>query len=221
MGTDDLFHKRKARSAVSLNRKKARRDPYSKVLIVCEGEKTEPNYFHGLRDYYGLNTANVEVCGDCGSSPISVFNYARQRYREERDLGDAFDKVFCVFDKDSHSSYQEAIVRIKSATPKGVFHAVPSVPCFEYWLLLHYNYLTKPYCPLSGNSPCSQVIKDLKTYLPDYAKGQQGLFNQLIGQLEFAKKMAQRSLDQANQNGTDNPTTLIHELVVFLQNIKN
>lgn len=221
MGTDDLFHKRKARNAKSFSRRKARRDPYKKILIVCEGEKTEPKYFQGLRDYYGLNTANVEVCGDCGSSPNSVVDHARQRFRVERDAGDAFDKVFCVFDKDSHSSYQEAIERIYSLTPKKVFHAVISVPCFEYWILLHYCHTTKPYESLPNNSPCNQVIDDLKAYLPDYSKGTNNLFEKLKGQLEFAKQNAQRSLDQANQDGTDNPTTHVQELVSFLQSIEN
>ena len=40
MGTDDLFRKRKAKNARRLQRRAAKRDPYIKVLIVCEGEKT-------------------------------------------------------------------------------------------------------------------------------------------------------------------------------------
>ena len=45
MGSDDLFHKRKAKQTRDLKRKKDKRAPYDKVLIVCEGGKTEPNYF--------------------------------------------------------------------------------------------------------------------------------------------------------------------------------
>jgi len=51
MGSDDLFHKRKAKNAQQLARRKARRAPYAKVLIVCEGEKTEPLYLNDLKDY--------------------------------------------------------------------------------------------------------------------------------------------------------------------------
>jgi hypothetical protein len=43
MGSEDLFHKRKARSANKLARKKANRASYDRILIVCEGEKTEPH----------------------------------------------------------------------------------------------------------------------------------------------------------------------------------
>jgi hypothetical protein len=61
MGSDDLFHKRKHRQINSLRRRKPQRDPYDMVLIVCEGKKTEPNYFCDLRDDLKLNTANILV----------------------------------------------------------------------------------------------------------------------------------------------------------------
>ena len=85
MGTDNLIHKRKARRAADLRRHKARREPYTKILIVCEGEKTEPHYFHGLKERYGLNSANVEIGGNASSAPSGIYDYARQRYREEKD----------------------------------------------------------------------------------------------------------------------------------------
>lgn len=220
MGTDDLFHKRKAKRAGELARRKARRDPYPKALIVCEGEKTEPNYFNGLKDHYGLNSANVEICGDCGSDPLGIVMHAKQRYREERDAGDPFDRVFCVFDKDSHANYQQAMEQLAGATPIGTFSAVTSVPCFEYWLLLHFKYTTKPYFGLPGNSSCAQVIADLKGYLPDYEKGQKEVFALLAAQLEMAKHQAVRALKEAQVNHTDNPSTHVHELVDYLQRVK-
>ena len=221
MGTDDLFHKRKAKNARTLRRRVARRDPYDKILIVCEGEKTEPNYFNGVRDYYGLNSANVEICGDSGSDPLSIFRYAKQRYREERDAGDTFDRVFCVFDKDSHPQYDEALQIITAQTPYDTYFAITSVPCFEYWLLLHFIYTTKPYSPLPGNSVGNQVLADLQKYLPDYQKGQKAVFAELIDQLVFATQNAQRALREAERSDTDNPSTRVHELVGFMQTIKN
>jgi len=220
MGTDNLFHKRKAKKAGDLARRKARRAPYAKVLIVCEGEKTEPYYFKSLKDHYGLNSANVEICGDCDSAPSSIYSYAKQRYREERDAGDSFDQVFCVFDKDTHTTYQQAVDDIARATPKSTFLAITSVPCFEYWLLLHFNYTTRPYVALPGNSAGHQVLTELRDYMPDYAKGDNDTFSALIGQLDFAKNNAVRALQSAAAINTDNPTTRVHELVDFLQNIK-
>lgn len=220
MGTDNLFHKRKARQVRELVSRKERREPYAKVLIVCEGEKTEPHYFNELKDHYGLNSANIEICGDCGSDPLSIIRHAKQRYREEKDAGDAFDNVFCVFDKDTHAHYQQGLDTIRSATPKNGYVAITSVPCFEYWLLLHFNYTTRPYDSLPGNSACNQVLTELKSYMGGYTKGSGNTFTTLLEQLDFAKHNATRALHDAETNHTDNPSTRVHELVDFLQNIK-
>ena len=85
MGSDNLFHKRKERRAASLRRARAKRYPYDTVLIVCEGEKTEPYYFKELRDDLQLNTANIEITGDTGgSSPGNVRSEERRVGKECR-----------------------------------------------------------------------------------------------------------------------------------------
>lgn len=171
MGTDNLFHKRKAKAADKLERRKARRASYDKVLIVCEGEKTEPNYFNELINFYKLNTANVEVDGTCGSSPKSVFERALELYQQEERKGDSFDKVYCVFDKDSHDTYAETLIKIAKQKPKGLFQAAISVPCFEYWILLHFHYSTKPYHAKGSSSIGNEVLKILKQYFLNIQKG--------------------------------------------------
>lgn len=220
MGSENLFHKRKAKNTKSLQRKEARRAAYKKILIVCEGEKTEPNYFEGAREYYELNTVNVEVRGDCDSDPMSIVSFAKQRYREERDAGDPFDKIYCVFDKDGHTTYSRAIDALACATPKDTYFTINSVPSFEYWLLLHFVYSTRPYEALPGKSSGNQVLTELKTYIPDYQKGSRTIFTDLIEQLERAKSYAKRALQESERNQTDNPSTRVHELVEVLQNLK-
>jgi len=110
VGTDNLHHKRKAKKAKDLKRRKSKRAAYDKVLIVCEGEKTEPNYFKELVIFYAINTANVAIDGSCGSSPISVVRQAVKLYKSEAKKGDPYDRVYCVFDRDSHSTYDEALM---------------------------------------------------------------------------------------------------------------
>lgn len=220
MGSDNLFHRRKAKQAKELARKKAKRERYDKVLIVCEGEKTEPNYFNELKDHLELNSANVVVTGNCGSSPISVVDHALQQYRIERDAGDPFDKVFCVFDKDTHEGYQQAIQKTEAARPKDTFFSITSVPCFEYWILLHFTYTTRPFQESGGSSGCDLLINELRNYIPNYRKGDKSIFCQILSQLPQAKVFAARALTEANQNNDDNPSTRVHELVEYLENIK-
>jgi len=220
MGTDNLFKKRKARKVRDLKRKAKNKAPYGRVLIVCEGSKTEPEYFKDLRDYYQLKTANIEICGEeCDSSPSKVLQYAERLYHEEKDIGNPFDRVYCVFDKDTHTTYTSTVDAINRKRDKNTWFAITSIPSFEYWILLHFFASTKPYQPLPGNSAANQLLSELLTYLPEYSKGQKGLFIQLVPQLEFAKQNAIRLLKAAEVNGTDNPSTRVHELVEYLQNL--
>ena len=220
MGSGDLHHKRKSRRARDLVRRRSSRESYDRVLVVCEGSKTEPGYLRELTNYLMLSSANVEVDGDSGSSPVSVVRYAKRRYREEKEKGDEYDRVFCVFDKDTHASYAQAINESVNSRPAGVFQAVPSVPCFEYWLLLHFVFSTQPYVANGGKNACAHLIGDLRGYMPDYAKGDEGVFIKLMNKTDQAIEHSKRALGQAVARDTDNPTTRMHELVEYLQQLK-
>ena len=221
MGSDDLHHKRNDRKAHELSRRKASRKRYDKVLIVCEGEKTEPLYFQGLADHYKLNSANVEICSDGGTDPIGIVKFGKRRYKEEHDAGDPFDRVYLVFDEDGRTQrFQDAREQAKRYTPKNTFFAIASVPCFEYWILLHYDYSTKPYRRLLGNSACQQLCNELRTHMPNYSKSKKDIFKELLSRIEVAKNNSEKSSQAAVEADTDNPSTNVHELVDYLQKIK-
>lgn len=144
------------RGAKNLARKQAKRDPYDRVLIVCEGKKTEFFYFNELITHYRLNTANITVDNRSDSAPINVYERAWELYQQSVKDKMPYDRVYCLFDRDTHSTYQSTIQTIQTLKrPKGVFFAVPSVPCFEYWLLLHFKRTAKPY------DLCGGVIEEL------------------------------------------------------------
>lgn len=215
MGSDNIHGKRKARKTESLKRSRAKRDSYDTVLIVCEGEKTEPNYFTELRDDLKLNTANIEITGNPdGSSPMDVVNYGFEHYQD-------YDRTFCVFDKDRHTNYQQALNKIRDKRQRRghVLQAIASVPCFEFWLLLHFRMTTRNFASGPG-SFCERVIAELETHLPGYAKGKKGLYRQTKERLEDAIKNAKEVARYCESTGTDHPSTQIHELISCLQNLK-
>jgi len=220
VANNQLFQKRKARNKADLRRSKAKRAPYDRVLIVCEGSKTEPVYLSDLKDCLKLNSANIEIDGNCGSSPISVYNHAKRRYTEEKKKSDPYDRIFCVFDKDTHGhAYDQAKAKINSSRPSGVFTAITSIPCFEYFLLLHFEYTTKPFAAEANKSVCDCVVKDLRKHITDYEKGNNGLFEATYDKLEVALKHCKKAKYDAQIAGTDNPTTLMHELVEYLKKL--
>ncbi len=217
-GGDKLFHRRKAKNAASLRRGAARRSAYDMVLIVCEGEKTEPNYFQALIDDLQLNTANIKILKNtAGSAPRTIVDFALKEYRKNKE----YDRVCCVFDKDRHSSYTEALDVIRRARmAKGhEIIAATSVPCFELWLLLHFGFTTKQFDTGSG-SICEKLISDLKKHLKEYEKGGTDIYletKELIDQaIANAKRLAKHCADV----NTDMPSTKVHELVEYLQKLK-
>jgi hypothetical protein len=215
VGTDNLHFKRKQRSLRSLERKKGRRKPYDVVLIVCEGSETEPNYLKGLREHLRLNPVNVVIqsCSS-GSDPVSIVNFALKEH-ERND----YDHIYCVFDKEQ-SNYQEALDQIKANRKKGIpIHAIFSVPCFEYWLLLHFIDTTKPYHRKGKKTAGEQLKSELKKYIKGYHEAAKDIFEKTKPYLTEAITRAKRIDKLQKKNGTDNPSTKVYQLVEYLFSI--
>jgi len=213
------MRKQKKRITASLERRRQRREPYDLVLIVCEGAKSEPSYFSQLRDALRLSRVNVSICGEeCGSSPLAVVDYALAEFERDGD----YDRIFCVFDKDRHAQYQDAVIKAQSQRlPDGsTIEAITSVPCFEFWLLLHFKDTARPYSASGKKSVCDNVIRDLKAHIPRYKKGNTDVFETTYPHIDKAIERAKRLEMRQAEAGTDNPSTKVHRLVAYLQCLK-
>ena len=197
-----------------LHRPGPSRQSYDRVLVICEGAKTEPLYLNELVNHYRLSTANIEVFGT-GNDPNSLVDRAKRRTKDELRQGDKFDQIFCVFDRNSHENLSQASA---SATRNG-FRLARSWPCFEVWLLLHFHRTRSPYAPAGGRSASQNCVVDLRRHFPDYEKGASGLFLQLLSRLDVAKSNANMPREDARKTGENNPSTEVHELVEYLQSL--
>lgn len=218
MGSDDLFRRRKARREAEHRRTIASRAPYERVLIVCEGAKTEPEYFAWLRNTLRLNRANVVIADKRqGLDPLSLVRYAIEAHKKEPD----FDHVYCVFDKDKHSSYDAALNKIKAVRLAGGarLYAISSIPCFEFWLLLHFTYTTRQYDAPLNASNCELVVQDLRKYIVGYEKGSIDFGRYLNDKTEIAIKNAKQLEAFHETSGTDNPSTKVYVLVEYLKGL--
>lgn len=141
------------------------------VLIVCEGEKTEPLYFKSLRSKLGLNTVEVEVEGDkSGSAPISVVDRAiilkKARAKSRGPLRFPYDVVWCVMDVDQH----ESLARALNKALANKLRVALTNPCFEYWYLLHYMNTNQMF------AINDHVLKALNQQINNYKKGSNKTF---------------------------------------------
>lgn len=220
MGKDNLFHKGRERKALDLERQNQARQQQLRVLIVCEDSKSSAYYFQDMAKAFGLSA--VDVRGkECGSAPSSVLKYAEQEYEQEKS-SDSYDRVYCVFDRDQHKSFLPTVKKISALKTSGEpFFAITSTPCFELWLLLHFDYVSHPFT-VKKRSPCDQAISELhkKATLVGYKKGIGGIYAKLSGQkMQDAIKHAKRLLKDNKKTGSDNPETNVHELVEYLASL--
>jgi len=207
--------RRKPRSAATYRRRGPVRESYDLVLIVCEGEKTEPEYFTGLKQAYSLSSANIRISHGDGSDPVSVVKYALERGRD-------FDRVFCVFDRDGHQNYQQALDKIAGSSMgrKGKLEAITSVPCFEIWILLHFGYSTAPFVKAGYKSACDKVVDAIHVHLPAYHKAFGGVFEHLQPRVNDALNHGNQLAQYNQDTGSENPATRVHELVKVLRDLK-
>ena len=160
------------------------------------------------------------------AAPTQVVNYARKLF-EEGDLHRgirprSFDQVYAVFDRDEHDSYFDALNLAKSLDGKlrndnndgTIFKAIASVPCFELWLLLHFEDV---HAPLHRD----EVTERLKQHIPDYQKGNRGIFANTRAMLEAATQRALALSAQFNAYTIPEPFTAVHELVARLTTLRD
>lgn len=220
--------RRQPKSGRDLKRRAAFRQERDRVLIVTEGSKTEPDYFRRLIEELGLTTAKIVIVGDGGSAPISVVEDAKKRL----DHDDDFEQIYCVFDRDRHPSYDQALQALNGlARSKGlkakVVMAIPSVPCFELWYQLHVSNSRKPYeAAATGGSPGQALLNDLfkHTEFGKYEKsGCDTFYEKISPYRETAIGRAKAFLEAANAEESreyhENPSTRVHLVVEELQKI--
>lgn len=224
MGSDDIFKKRKAQAVSALHRQRQSRVKGPRFLIVCEGEKTEPFYFGELCEVHQLRTPRVRIApGQEGSSPDRVVSYAERLFDEDEQLGpDRYDSVFCVIDRDNHSTFKFALHRIENLQRQGKpFIAITSYPCFEYWLLLHFLYTRKPFHASGRCSIGESATRELRQHpgFKSYAKAQRNTYALLRERTDIALVHADRAEKEADQTGEKNPSTKVHHLVQALRTL--
>lgn len=139
--------------------------PRSRILIISEGTVTEPQYFRDIK-------GDKELSRKLAAAQIVVWDTSKNSHRELVALAvemkkaaekerNPYDQIWVVVDRDGYTKHPEAFNRADST---GISIAFSS-PCFEYWLLLHYEYST------AGFHNCDAAIEKLKGYISGYKKG--------------------------------------------------
>ena len=99
----------------------SQRSGKSRILIVCEGRETEPNYFRGLRDEEAVRQRfSVVVQKGKGGSCLVVVQQAIDEQAKARVRGEHFDEVWCVCDVEQAGQREQVIRARTQASQHGI-----------------------------------------------------------------------------------------------------
>lgn len=207
----------KAWAKRSLERKVDIRPERERLLIVCEGSKTEPNYFKSIKALLPRQVAQViEIEGE-GFNTQSLVTRTKQIRDAKKDSDYPYDEVWVVFDRDSFKpdAFDNAI---HSAEAMGMKVAW-SNEAFELWYILHFE------ARQTGMSRAEYKACLTKYLGSSYLKNDPDMYSKLHSKGNESEAI-QRAINlQKMHKGTPqncaNPCTVVNELVTKLNTFRN
>jgi len=158
-------------------------------LIVCEGKKTEPNYFNSIRHRMKSGAGSKVVVVGAGAHTKDLINCTRAAIAKRRAEGlPEYYHIWVVFDKDSFEAddFDNTVRMIESEH----WHAGWSNEAFELWYLLHFQEVN------GGALVREQMFELLSEHCGGkYMKNDEGMFDRIkvqsYGAIARAKKLAE------------------------------
>lgn len=214
---EKLRRERKEAKAAK-KRKENVREKLVRFLIVCEGTKTEPNYFEALINNYISTVREVTIEGE-GRATVALVDRTQEIKTElERKNAMTFDRVWVVFDKDDFDDFNDAI---KKAHKFG-FQSAWTNEAFELWYYLHFEYLNTG---IGREAYIGKLQEVFRKKMGDdnfkYRKGNPDIYRllQQYGREDLAKRFALqlRALYTGIDYATHKPCTMVDKLVEELE----
>jgi hypothetical protein len=207
---DNALQKRFAKQA----KQNKPRELVTYFLIVCEGAKTEPNYFKSFPKQVGKIIYDIEFEGG-GISTMKVVEKAIELRDNSRQK---YDRVWAVFDRDSFkaNSFNSAILKAKANNIKCAW----SNEAFELWYLLHFHNRVTAMKRTEYKKAIEEAVNEKlgkKKNKFQYKKNSLEMYKLLseIGNQELAIKWAKELANTitGEQFANYNPQTMVFKLV--------
>lgn len=208
----------------SFTRPAAQTRPPKSILMVTEGQNTEPLYFKNLANHWSLHphVTTIEPGGE--GIPANLVTTAlkvkKQRAADEKAgrlpfnrLG-TFDETWIVFDTE-HAARQGRLDDGIVLAEKHKIRIAHTSPCFEFWLALHHALKARPMNTCAEACELFEYVAGLKK--GSYSK-ENGAAADLIGKLiclvpDAVKNAELLSKQNAGEPFPANPSTSVQALV--------
>lgn len=195
-----------------------RKIPKRIMLFAVEGgflNKTEKQYFERFESDYFV----VKFVKKSSSDPEGMVKSLLKEYKEMELSSKRGDIGFSLVDTDFNSTKDVQLsCADKFVSKYDYLHQIVSSPIFEIWYLTHFNFSTKQY----NNQ--EELINTLKTYIKDYSKNKQDVYDILVDKTDMAvnncKKLYQYNMSNKKKPHTVDfsPYSEIYKVVEMLKN---
>ena len=179
-------------------------------IISSEGKETEPRYFKAFA--FESNKWRIKIVEKrFGTDPVSVVN-AAINYKNENELRKD-DKIWVVIDTDfspeDRQEKEKELTNAGNSCKNNGFGYAVSNPCFEFWLLLHFEENPNISSTIKEQDKCLQL---LKKHYPDYDKS---TFNpqKFTGKVKEAVENAQKLDNDRDETWPRNHGSTVYKMV--------
>ncbi|MCK5683929.1 RloB domain-containing protein [bacterium] len=181
----------------------------SKFFILCEGAKTEPQYFQRMVEEWSFEgyQIDVEIVDTKKNTAVELVREGIKKREFKKD------QIWVVVDKDGYTKHAEAFKQAKDNNIKIAFSSIS----FETWVLLHFEKTSKSF--LKAKKLISYINKKYKI---GYEKNDCENYDKLKKYLKIAKRNAKtlRKYQKSGQVQPEykwNPYTKIDLLISALE----
>jgi hypothetical protein len=195
--------------------RKAGNKSVNSLWIFCEG-KTERNYFAQLKAVERIRGLQIRpvTCED--KNIVGLVNYSIKYIEHNRDFLEG-DSVVYVFDRDRNTN--EDFKKAKENVNDPDLQLILSNPCFEFWILSHFEFYYEPMQP--------ELLKvKLRKYMGLYKKSDPNIYNNTKEKIETAIKNSKK-VHKVHINKKveilceeSNPSTMIFQLIELIKQYK-
>jgi hypothetical protein len=183
-----------------------------RVLICCEDSKSSADYLR--RFQIDQQRVDLQVVGT-GMNTDSLVQAAIEFVEKARKNKNPYSQTWCVFDRDSFplENYARAFQLARAHNIETAW----TNEAFEFWYLLHFNYFDSAISR-------SQYARKLSERGLEYDKADRNVYEKVKAKQETAIRNAKRLERHWNESGSkfperENPSTNVHELVEFLNEL--
>lgn len=188
------------RGGAVLKRKIGNRSPKKRVVVICEGSKTEPMYLNLVNATTREALVELVIVDEPATAPKQLVERAcRERSsaaglaKRTKDPNAKIDEIWCAFDVDEHPLLKEA----RQQANDNEINIAISNPCIEAWFLLHF-------VDQRAHIHRDDARRLLEAEIPGYDKRLKSL-DDLAGRYKDARGRAQKLAEKHDGDGTEFP----------------